>query len=120
MGQLVPSFQRAARVALSSPNGDDQKPYQASSFKNSTGRSMTSPSPDGTRPREGWPTDAGKNALGRHPVAADSSPLESREAPCGSVQPSAEHLRTARFFISECATSFVCSGSSNEGGAVNT
>ena len=43
MGQLVPSSQRAVRVALCSPNGDARKPYQASSFKNSTGRSMTAP-----------------------------------------------------------------------------
>ena len=43
MGQLAPSSQRAVRVALSSPNGDDRKPYQASSFKISSGRSMTSP-----------------------------------------------------------------------------
>src|ERR1700730_885072 len=42
MGQLVPGLPRAIRVARSSPKGDDRKPYQASSFKNSSRRFMTS------------------------------------------------------------------------------
>ena len=42
-------------------------------------------------------------SIGRLPAVHLSSP---REAPCRSVQPSAEHLRTAPFFISAFAGNF--------------
>jgi hypothetical protein len=65
MGQLVPSLPRAIHGARSSPNGDDRKLYQASSFKNSSGRSMTS----------------------LFDAAAGDSPIPSSDAPCEWVQP---------------------------------
>ena len=87
MGQLVPLPPEAIRVAHSSPKGDDRKPYQASSFKNSSGRFMTSPfgwHATGARAED---RAAGEQALGQHRAAAGGSPIPPGDAPCELTQP---------------------------------
>ena len=91
MGQLAPNSQRAVRLVCSSPRGDDRKPYQASSFKNSSRRSMTSlfrMERDGRASAcQGTPARMRSVAIGRLPTVHLSSP-EGRRAGHFNPQPS--------------------------------
>src|SRR6202040_2718864 len=72
VGQLVPTLPQAIRVARFSPKEDDRKPHQASSFKNSSRRSMTSPFEQDALDAL-MPTKGGElTTLGTHVQAAGS------------------------------------------------